>query len=65
MFERGDKVIKIGGDYRFAGIVVAAFEKLSGKRRYVVEDDRGILHIFSGANLQPEETANGKGIHTP
>jgi hypothetical protein len=51
-FRHGDKVIKVGGDYRFAGTVVAAFEKLSGKPRYVVEDDRGILHIFGDANLE-------------
>lgn len=48
---RGDLVSKVGGDYRFDGIVVAAFEKLSGGVRYVVEDDRGVLHIFSAKNL--------------
>jgi hypothetical protein len=48
----GDKVIKIGGDYRFDGVVVAAFKKLSGQERFVVEDDRGVLHIFSATNLQ-------------
>ena len=47
----GDKVHKLGGDYRFEGIVVAAFKKLSGAERYVVEDDRGVLHIFSERNL--------------
>lgn len=47
----GDKVEKVGGDYQFIGIVVAAFPKLSGKIRYVVEDDRGILHIFSDKQL--------------
>jgi hypothetical protein len=36
----------------FEGTVVAVFQKLSGKTRVVVEDDRGILHIFSEANLQ-------------
>lgn len=47
----GNKVEKIGGDYQFIGIVVAAFPKISGKIRYVVEDDRGILHIFSDKQL--------------
>ena len=50
-----DKVIKEDGDYIFEGVVVAVFEKLSGKVRYVVEDDRGILHIFSEKNLKPIE----------
>ena len=49
-------VEKVGGDYRFEGVVVAAFAKLSGVVRYVVEDDRGILHIFSEANLEPCRT---------
>jgi len=48
----GDKVSKVGGDYRFDGIVVAMFSKLSGVTRLVVEDDRGILHIYSEKNLQ-------------
>jgi len=53
MYERGDKVHKGGGDYTFDGTVIAVFEKLSGKIRYAVEDDRGIIHIFSESNLQP------------
>ena len=40
-FKIGDKVSKVGGDYKFDGVVVAAFEKLSGVVRYVVEDARG------------------------
>jgi hypothetical protein len=51
-FWSGDKVRKVGGDYRFEGIIVAAFTKLSGARRCVVEDDRGILHIFSEAQIE-------------
>jgi len=47
----GDKVTKVGGDYRFDGIVVAVFAKLSGTIRFVVEDDRGVLHIYSEKNL--------------
>ena len=51
-FEIGDTVKKVGGDYTFDGVVVAVFRKLSGKIRVVVEDDRGILHVFSETNLQ-------------
>lgn len=47
----GDSVIKTGGDYTFEGVIVARFEKRSGAIRYVVEDYRGILHIFSENNL--------------
>lgn len=47
----GDMVRKVGGDYRFDGVVVAAFDKTTGARRYVVEDDRGVLHIFSAKQL--------------
>jgi hypothetical protein len=47
----GDKVSKTGGDYRFDGTVVGVFPKLSGEVRYVVEDDRGCLHIYSEKNL--------------
>jgi len=48
----GDRVKKVGGDYTFVGIVVAAFCKQSGAIRYVVEDDRGVLHIYSDKNLE-------------
>jgi len=51
IFVVGDKVRKIGGDYTFEGIVVAAFEKLSGVERYVVEDSRGVLHVYSAKCL--------------
>ena len=47
LFECGDEVKKEGGDCVFHGIVVAAFQKTSGKVRYVVENGDGILHIFS------------------
>lgn len=47
----GDKVEKTGGDYRFEGVIVSAFKKLSGAERFVVEDDRGVLHIYSEKNL--------------
>ena len=50
-YKVGDLVSKTGGDYRFDGTVVAAFPKLSGVIRYAVEDDRGILHIYSDKQL--------------
>ena len=52
IFDIGDKVEKVGGDYTFEGIVMASFEKLSGLRRYVVEDDRGVLHVYSAKILR-------------
>jgi len=45
-FKVGDKVEKVGGDYTFVGHVVATFPKLSGVIRLVVEDDRGVLHVY-------------------
>lgn len=51
-FAVGDFVEKIGGDYTFIGTVVSVFPKLSGSIRYVVEDDRGVLHIYSEKNLK-------------
>ena len=51
-FKVGDEVKKVGGDYTFDGSVVASFRKRSGAIRLVVEDSRGILHIFSETNLQ-------------
>lgn len=48
----GDLVEKVGGDYIFIGVVVAAFTKLSGAVRYVVEDDRGVLHVYSAKVLR-------------
>lgn len=50
--EVGDKVEKVGGDYKFVGVIVAKFPKLSGAIRFVVEDDRGVLHIYSEKNLK-------------
>lgn len=48
----GDKVEKVGGDYTFEGEIVARFQKLSGALRFVVEDDRGVLHVYSEKNLK-------------
>lgn len=49
----GATVAKVGGDYTFEGTVVAAFRKTSGAMRYVVEDDRGVLHVYSDKSLRP------------
>lgn len=57
-FALGDQVSKVGGDYRFDGVVVAAFRKLSGVERFVVEDDRGILHIYGPSNIYLSPQAN-------
>lgn len=51
ILEIGDNVEKATGDYKFSGVVVAVFKKLSGKVRVVVENQDGILHIFSESNL--------------
>jgi hypothetical protein len=49
----GDLVSKCTGDYSFDGTVVAVFTKINKDLvRYVVEDNRGILHIYSAKNLQ-------------
>jgi hypothetical protein len=52
VFRIDDRVVKDGGDYRFEGVVVSTFRKRSGRKRYVVENDDGILHIFQGSNLK-------------
>lgn len=54
----GDKVEKVGGDYTFVGTIVAKFTKLSGAVRFVVEDDRGVLHVYSEKNLRLLPKAN-------
>lgn len=48
----GAHVEKVGGDYTFAGWIVSVFHKRSGVIRYVVEDDRGVLHVYSRKNLR-------------
>lgn len=59
-FKVGQSVKKVGGDYSFEGWVVAAFFKRSGAERYVVEDDRGILHVYSAKNLAPMQLEAGE-----
>lgn len=55
IFKIGDLVNRKGSDYRFPGMVVAVFEKISGATRYVVEDDRGILFIMSAKSMELRE----------
>lgn len=47
-----DAVIKDSGDYTFEGIIVGIIEKLSGAKRYAVEDNRGLLFIFNEKQLR-------------
>jgi hypothetical protein len=51
----GQAVQKIKG-YKYPGIILVAFKTLDGKARYVVEADhpdfRGMLHIFSDADIE-------------
>jgi len=55
-FKVGDLVEKVGGDYQFVGHGVCVFAKLSGAIRLVVEDDRGVLHVYSEKILRLVET---------
>lgn len=48
----GHRVEKVTGDYVFEGWIVSKFNKRDGLIRFVVENDDGILHIFSEKNLQ-------------
>ena len=51
----GDLVEKRTGDYTFDGIVCAVIIKRSGARRVAVENDAGMIHIFSESQLQLKE----------
>jgi hypothetical protein len=52
-FRVGDTVEVAGGDGLFEAEIVAAFPELWGTSRFVVEDRRGVLHIYGGGNLRP------------
>jgi hypothetical protein len=52
----GMRVRKVVGDYDFDGVVVAVFQKKNGLIRYVVENEAGILHIFSEKQLFEKAT---------
>ena len=51
-FAVGDAVRKVGGDYSFEGVVRGVIRKASGAVRFAVEDARGVLMIYSAANLE-------------
>ena len=51
-FNIDDRVEKYTGDYQIAGIVVACFYTLNHKQRYVVEHEKGILHIYNETQLR-------------
>lgn len=52
-FNVGDRVRKKTGDYTFNGVVVAVFFKRdSTLERVCVENDQGLIHIFSPAQLE-------------
>lgn len=51
-FYCNERVRKEGGDYTFEGDVRAIVHKRSGAVRYVVENDDGLLFIFSGEQLR-------------
>ena len=58
MIELHSKVRKIKG-YKFEGVVVADFVTIAGKRRIVVDNGDGLLHIFSPEQLElVEEKSN-------
>ena len=48
----GDIVERVNSDYKFVGTIRSVFQKNSGVTRYVVEDDRGILFIWSRKNFE-------------
>lgn len=52
-YKIGQKFEKQGGDYRFKGVIVAAFTKLNGTVRYVGENADGLLFIFNESAINP------------
>lgn len=51
----GRRFKKTGGDYVFEGECVSVFLKRRGHLRCVLEDDRGLLFIFSPSQLEAVE----------
>lgn len=49
----GQPFQKIGGDYRFSGVIVARFRKENGLIRYVGENEDGLLFIFNEDAISP------------
>jgi hypothetical protein len=50
--ETGRLVHKTTGDYKLRGNVRASFPKRNGAARVVVENDDGLLHIFSPSRFE-------------
>jgi hypothetical protein len=50
-FTEGQRVVKETGDYTFEGDIRSVFSKRSGAIRYCVENDEGVIHIFSEHQL--------------
>jgi len=50
MFNVGDCVHKVVG-YKYKGVVVGVVIKRDGAKRFVVENDDGMLFIFNEAQL--------------
>lgn len=52
-FKEGDRVEKVTGDYDFEGEVISVMRKRDGVSvRYAVENDAGIIMIYSAKNLK-------------
>lgn len=54
-YQIGQRFEKVGGDYRFKGVIVAAFVKTTGLVRYVGENEDGLLFIFNEGAIVPIE----------
>ena len=54
-FSVGERVLERYGECRFEGEVVAAFTKRNGQWRYVVENEYGVLHVFTGHQLVADQ----------
>jgi len=57
-YKIGTHFEKQGGDYRFTGVIVAAFTKLNGTVRYVGENSVGLLFIFNESAIVPIDVDN-------
>lgn len=56
-FMIGQQVVKWGGDYQFAGVILAVFAKRSGAIRVAVENNDGLIHIFNESQLTSADGA--------
>lgn len=61
IFRIGDHVEKTSGGHTYSGIIVAAYQKLSGAWRYLIEDQDGASFIMTPSQVRlvkdvPEES---------